>query len=92
MDKDLALKVYKAAWHAAGANSREALRDLEGIVSDTNENLEAGEPVVGGPRLEQTHPVSSGFFANNGGIGARKAHSRSRCKRRKRGATRRTGS
>ena len=56
MEADLALKVLKAAWHAAGADSREALRDLEGIVSDTAENLEAGEPVVGGPTLEEFAP------------------------------------
>src|SRR5215218_208148 len=56
METDLALKILKAAWHAAGADSREALRDLEGIVSDTAENLEAGEPVVGGPTLEEYAP------------------------------------
>jgi hypothetical protein len=56
MKTDLALKVLKAAWHAAGADSREALRDLEGIVSDTAENIEAGEPVVGGPTLEERTP------------------------------------
>jgi hypothetical protein len=56
METGLALKVLKAAWHAAGADSREALRDLEGIVSDTAENLEAGEPVVGGPTLEEYAP------------------------------------
>ena len=56
MEADLALKILKAAWHAAGADSREALRDLEGIVSDTAENLAAGEPVVGGPTLEEHAP------------------------------------
>jgi hypothetical protein len=56
METDLALKVLKAAWHAAGADSREALRDLEGIVSDTAESLEAGEPVAGGPTLEDHAP------------------------------------
>jgi hypothetical protein len=56
MEADLALKVLKAAWHAAGADSREALRDLGGIVSDTAENLAAGEPVVGGPTLEEHAP------------------------------------
>ena len=53
MGTNLALKVLKAAWHAGKADSREALRDLEGIVSDTAENLEAGEPVVGGPTLDE---------------------------------------
>jgi Bifunctional DNA primase/polymerase, N-terminal len=56
MGTNLALKVLKAAWHAAGADSREALRDLEGIVADTDENLEAGERVVGGPTLEEFAP------------------------------------
>jgi hypothetical protein len=56
METDLALKALKAAWHAAGADSREALRDLEGIVSDTAENLEAGAPVVGGPTVEEHAP------------------------------------
>jgi hypothetical protein len=56
MGTNLALKTLKAAWHAADADSREALRDLEGIVSDTAENLEAGEPVVGGPTLEEFAP------------------------------------
>jgi hypothetical protein len=50
MGTNLALKVVKAAWHAAGADSREALRDLEGIVCDTAENRDAARPVVGGPR------------------------------------------
>jgi hypothetical protein len=56
MDKDVVLKVLLAAWHAAGADSREAVRDLEGIVADTLENLAAGEPVVGGPTLEDLRP------------------------------------
>jgi hypothetical protein len=56
METGLALKVSKAAWRAAGADSREALRDLEGIISDTAENLEVGEPVVGGPTLEEYVP------------------------------------
>jgi hypothetical protein len=56
MEANLALKTLKAAWHAAEADSREALRDLEGIVSDTAENLEDGEPVVGGPTLEDMAP------------------------------------
>jgi hypothetical protein len=56
MEPGLALKILKAAWHAAGADNREALRDLEGIVSDTVENLRAGERVVGGPTLEEHAP------------------------------------
>jgi hypothetical protein len=50
------LKLMRAAWHAAGADSKEALRDLEGIIADTTENLAAGEPVVGGPTLEDYAP------------------------------------
>jgi len=56
MDRELALKVLNAAWHAAGADTREAVRDLEGIVRDTAERLRNGEPVVGGPTLEETAP------------------------------------
>jgi Bifunctional DNA primase/polymerase, N-terminal len=58
--EDLTLKVLKAAWDANGwpgeKERREAHRDLEGIVSDTAENLAAGEPVVGGPTLEEIAP------------------------------------
>ena len=56
LDEETTLKILKAAWHAAGADTREALRDLEGIVSDTARNLEAGECVVGGPTLEEYAP------------------------------------
>jgi Bifunctional DNA primase/polymerase, N-terminal len=57
---DLTLKVLKAAWDGKGwpgeKEKQEAYRDLEGIVSDTAENLAAGEPVVGGPTLEEIAP------------------------------------
>jgi DNA-binding Lrp family transcriptional regulator len=56
LDEGTVLKVLKAAWHAAAADSREAVRDLEGMVRDTVENLAAGEPVVGGPTLEEYAP------------------------------------
>jgi len=56
LDEGTVLKILQAAWHAAGADTREAVRDLEGIVSDTVENLERGEPVVGGPTLEESVP------------------------------------
>jgi hypothetical protein len=56
LDEGLALKILNAAWHAAEADSREAVRDLEGIVRDTATNLQAGEPVVGGPTLEERAP------------------------------------
>ena len=56
LDEELTLKSLRAVWHAAGADSREALRDLEGIVSDTTKSLATGEPIVGGPTLEETVP------------------------------------
>jgi len=56
LDEEITLKLLRAGWHAAGADSREAIRDLEGIVSDTAENLAAGEPVVGGPTLKEYAP------------------------------------
>ncbi len=58
--EDLTLKVLKASWDARGwpgeTDKREAYRDLEGIVRDTAEKLAAGEPVVGGPTLEEMAP------------------------------------
>lgn len=56
LDQDTVLKVLKAAWYAAHADTAEALRDLEGIVRDTAEKIERGEPVTGGPTLEETAP------------------------------------
>src|ERR671933_1110878 len=52
-DRETTLKIHKAAWHAAGADSREALRDLEGIVEDTADKLSRGEPVKGGIVLDE---------------------------------------
>ena len=60
LGEDLTLKLLKAAWDARGwhgdKKKREAHRDLEGIVRDTAENRAAGEPVVGGPTLEEMAP------------------------------------
>jgi hypothetical protein len=56
LDREMTLKIMLAAWHAADADSREATRDLEGIVRDTAENLRQGEPVTGGPTLEESAP------------------------------------
>jgi hypothetical protein len=56
LDEDTTLRIVLAAWHAAGADTREAVRDLEGIVRDTAENLAADEPVVGGPTLQEHAP------------------------------------
>jgi hypothetical protein len=56
LDEKTVLKIMLAAWHAGGADSRDAIRDVEGIVSDTARSLEAGQEVVGGPTLSQTAP------------------------------------
>jgi hypothetical protein len=60
LDEVLALKILKAAWDAKGWPSererRKAHRDLEGIVSDTAQDLADGEDVVGGPTLEEMEP------------------------------------
>jgi hypothetical protein len=60
LDEAAALKILKAAWDAKSwpddRSKKEAHRDLEGIVRDTVENLAAGEPVVGGPTLEDLAP------------------------------------
>jgi Bifunctional DNA primase/polymerase, N-terminal len=60
LDAQTTLKILTAAWDAKGwpgdKEKREAHRDLEGIVRDTAENLAAGQPVVGGPTLEEMAP------------------------------------
>jgi hypothetical protein len=60
LEESATLKVLKAAWDAKGwpdeRAKREAHHDLEGIVRNTVENLLAGEPVVGGPTLEDHAP------------------------------------
>jgi len=56
LDEESVLRIVLAAWHAAGADSREAVRDLEGIVRDTARNIRAGREVVGGPTLAETAP------------------------------------
>jgi hypothetical protein len=56
LGEETVLKIVLAAWHGAGADTREAIRDLEGIVRDTAENLQRGEHVVGGPTLEELVP------------------------------------
>ncbi len=60
LDEALVLKILKAAWDAGGwpgeRERREAHRDLEGIVHDTARDLADGEPVVGGPTLEDMEP------------------------------------
>jgi hypothetical protein len=60
LDRVLVDKILKAAWDAKGWPSererREAHRDLEGIVRDTAQDIADGEPVVGGPTLEEMEP------------------------------------
>jgi hypothetical protein len=60
LEEGLTLKILKAAWDAKGwpgeKEKRDAHRDLKGIVRDTAENLAAGQPVVGGPTLEEMAP------------------------------------
>ena len=60
LGEQTALKILTAAWDAKGwpdvRSKSEAHHDLEGIVRDTVENLIAGEPVVGGPTLEDLAP------------------------------------
>jgi hypothetical protein len=60
LDEQTVLKILTAAWDAKGwpdeGSKRGAHRDLEGIVRDTAQNLADGEPVVGGPTLEDMEP------------------------------------
>ena len=60
LDAQTTLRILTAAWDAKGwpgeKEKREAHRDLEGIVRDTARNLAAGQPVVGGPMLEEMAP------------------------------------
>jgi Bifunctional DNA primase/polymerase, N-terminal len=60
LESALVEKILKAAWDAKGwpgeREKREAHSDLEGIVRDTVENLAEGEPVVGGPTLDEMEP------------------------------------
>ncbi len=46
------LEILTAAWEVKDA-SREALRDLEGIVRDTAARIERSEPITGGRTLEE---------------------------------------
>lgn len=60
LGEELTLKILKAAWDAKGwtneGQRREAHRDLEGVVRDTAQDLADGEPVVGGPTLDEMVP------------------------------------
>jgi hypothetical protein len=60
LDPGAVEKVLKAGWDAKGwpheGVRREAHRDLEDIVRDTTARIAAGEPVMGGPTLEERAP------------------------------------
>jgi putative DNA primase/helicase len=60
LDQVIVEKILKAAWDAKGWPSerekREAHHDIEGIVRDTAQDIADGEPVVGGPTLEEMEP------------------------------------
>jgi len=56
LDEETTLDILLAAWHAASADTADAVRDLERIVRDTAQKILAGEEVVGGPTLEQVSP------------------------------------
>lgn len=56
LDTESVSRILQAAWHAAGADSPEAVRDLNGIIRDTAANLEAGTPVLGEPSVEESAP------------------------------------
>ncbi len=56
LDEETVLAILSAAWEAVGADSPEALKDLEGIVPATARKLNAGEQVVGGPTLDDIVP------------------------------------
>jgi putative DNA primase/helicase len=53
LGKDATLKIAHAAWHAADADSADALRDLEGIAKDTERRLAEAENVFGAPKPEE---------------------------------------
>jgi putative DNA primase/helicase len=56
LDEESTLDILVAAWHAADADTAEAVRDLERIVKDTAQKIVAGDAVVGGPTLEDASP------------------------------------
>lgn len=53
LDQEEVRAIMLAAWHTAGGASRDAVRDIEGIVRDTAERLDNGEEVVGGTTLNE---------------------------------------
>ena len=56
LDEETVLDIMLVAWHAADADTRDAVRDIESIVRDTARKVVEGEPVVGGPTLDDIVP------------------------------------
>lgn len=56
LDEGTVLKILLAGWHAGEGDSKDAVRDIKGIVKDTAGKLEAGKSVVGGLKLEGMVP------------------------------------
>lgn len=56
LGKEATLKIARAAWHAADADTPDALRDLEGIAKDSERRLSEGGNVYGAPVLEEVVP------------------------------------
>jgi hypothetical protein len=56
LDEESVREIVLAAWHAAKADSGEAVRDLERIIQGTPRNLKAGREVMGGPAIDEVAP------------------------------------
>ncbi len=56
LGESTALKILLAGWHAGDGDSKDAVRDIKGIVKDTAQKLESGKSVVGGRKLEGMIP------------------------------------
>jgi P4 family phage/plasmid primase-like protien len=56
LGKEATLEIARAAWHAADADSADALADLEGIAKDTERRLAEGENVFGAPAVSDLVP------------------------------------
>lgn len=63
LDGETTEKIMKEAWSAAGGDSPEAVRDIEGIVRDTVRKISDGAAVVGGTTLESLAPGVVGRLA-----------------------------
>ena len=84
LDEEATRDILLAAWRAAGADSPDALDDVERAVRDTASKLASGGEVTGGPTLEETATglallmakwwgwQSSGAANTDGGAGGEK--------------------